>query len=99
MLAVVEQGNKQYLVKRGQVIKVEKIVAELGQEIEMSSVKYVLDEKSKSIFGSGTVRAEVISMERDKKLVIFKKRRRKNSRRKNGHRQSVTVLRIKDIVI
>nr|WP_227028952.1 50S ribosomal protein L21 [Neorickettsia sennetsu] len=99
MLAVVEQGSKQYLVRKGQVISVEKISAEPGKEVEISCVKCVLDEEARPHFGVGTVKAKVLAQERGEKLVIFKKRRRKNSRRRNGHRQYVTILRVTDVTL
>jgi large subunit ribosomal protein L21 len=99
MLAILEQGGKQHLVKSGNVLKVEKIDAEVGSRINMESVKFIITPDKQYIHGKGVVTAEVISQERDKKVIIFKRRRRKNSRRKNGHRQYLTILRIKDISI
>ena len=87
MYAVVSQGGKQHLVRKGQVLKVEKIKSDVGSEFSIQDVKFAIDDKGKPVYKGASVKAEVISQERDQKLVIFKKRRRKNYRRKSGHRQ------------
>ena len=97
MLAVVHQGGKQYALKKGQIIKVEKVEAETGTAIIMDQVKMIIAEDNRVFYNQGSVSAEVIEQKRDKKLIIFKKKRRKNYRRKNGHRQSITILKIQDI--
>lgn len=99
MLAVLEQGGKQHLVRQGSLLKLEKIDAEAGSEIKLDSIRFIVTQDNQCVYGQGSVTAQVVSQERDKKIVVFKKRRRKNSRRKNGHRQYITVLRIKDISI
>lgn len=96
MFAVIDTGGKQYLVKKGSIIKVEKLEAEEGKEIEINKVICVLNNGLSSFHGA-TVKAEVLEQRRGEKIIIFKKKRRKNYRRKTGHRQYITVLRINEI--
>jgi large subunit ribosomal protein L21 len=101
MFAVIRTGGKQYRVTPNSVLKVEKLPAAEGDEITFTDVLAVGGEGALTI-GSPTVAgarvtAQVISQERLEKVIIFKKRRRQNSRRKNGHRQHVTVLRVQAI--
>ncbi|WP_333022983.1 50S ribosomal protein L21 [Wolbachia endosymbiont of Pentidionis agamae] len=101
MFAVIKTGGKQYLIRKGSVLKVEKLDAEVGKVVELNKVicfQSALNEDL-SISNSAVVKAEVLEQRRDKKIIIFKKRRRKNYRRKNGHRQYITVLRINEIVL
>ncbi|APR97885.1 50S ribosomal protein L21 [Wolbachia endosymbiont of Folsomia candida] len=96
MFAVIETGGKQYLVKKGSIIKVEKLEAEEGKEVEISKVVCVSN-NGLSYSSNVTVKAEVLEQCRGEKIIIFKKKRRKNYRRKTGHRQHITVLRINEI--
>lgn len=96
MFAVIETGGKQYLVKKGSVIKVEKLEAEEGKEVEIDKV-VCLSGNGLSYSPNATVKAEVLEQRRGEKIIIFKKKRRKNYRRKAGHRQYITVLRINEI--
>ena len=101
MFAVIRTGGKQYRVTPNAVLKVEKLEAEAGATITFTDVLAVGGEGSLTI-GSpvvpgATVTATVIAQDRLDKIIIFKKRRRQNSRRKNGHRQHVTVLRVAEI--
>lgn len=96
MFAVIETGGKQYLVKKGSIIKVEKLEAEKGQEIEINKVVCTSND-GLSFPANATVKAEVLEQCRGEKIIIFKKKRRKNYRRKTGHRQYITVLRINEI--
>ena len=96
MFAVIETGGKQYKVEKDEIIKIEKLSAE--KEVVFDKVLMV-DGKVGAPFVSGaTVKAEVIDQIRDKKIIVFKKKRRHNYRRKQGHRQYLTVIKIKDIV-
>ncbi|MDG7056863.1 MAG: 50S ribosomal protein L21 [Wolbachia endosymbiont of Penenirmus auritus] len=96
MFAVIETGGKQYLVKKGSVIKVEKLEAEEGKEVEIDKV-VCLSDNGLSYSSNATVKAEVLEQCRGERIIIFKKKRRKNYRRKTGHRQYITVLRINEI--
>ena len=101
MFAVIRTGGKQYRVTPNAVLKVEKLDVEPGATVTFSDVLAVGGESGTSIgtpFVPGaTVTATVIAQDRLAKIIIFKKRRRQNSRRKNGHRQHVTVLRVAGI--
>ncbi|OCA06335.1 50S ribosomal protein L21 [Wolbachia endosymbiont of Trichogramma pretiosum] len=98
MFAVIETGGKQYLVEKGSVIKVERLQAEEKEEVEINRVICV-SSNGLSCSSNAVVKAEVLRQCRDKKIIIFKKKRRKNYRRKNGHRQYITVLRINEIIL
>jgi large subunit ribosomal protein L21 len=98
MFAVIRTGGKQYRVTPNAVLKVEKLDAEPGATITFTDVLAVggaggLTVGSPLVAGA-SVTATVIAQDRLDKVLIFKKRRRQNSRRKNGHRQHVTVLRV-----
>lgn len=98
MFAVVETGGKQYKVKEQDVIKVELLRAKVGERISLNSLA-VFDGSTGGEFraNTGSVSAEVVSHFRSDKIIVFKKRRRKNYRRKNGHRQDMTVLRVVEV--
>jgi large subunit ribosomal protein L21 len=101
MFAVIRTGGKQYRVQPDQVLKVEKLEAEAGGTITFTDVLAVGGEGSLTIgaptVAGASVTATVIAQDRLDTVIIFKKRRRQNSRRKNGHRQKVTVLRVSAI--
>ncbi len=94
MFAIVRTGGKQYRVAAGDKIVVEKIDGEAGSSVKLSDVLLAGDGgELKSVDGL-VVSAEVIAQAQGEKVVIFKKRRRHNYRRKNGHRQQHTILKI-----
>lgn len=101
MFAVIKTGGKQYRVAPGDEIEIEKLEGEAGQAVTFSEVLLVGGEAAPKVgapFVAGaSVAGEVVEQTRANKVIIFKKRRRKNSRRKNGHRQHLTVVRITDI--
>ena len=98
MFAVIRTGGKQYRVTPNAVLKVEKLDAEAGGTITFTDVLAVGVDGNLTlgspIISDASVTATVIAQDRLDKVIIFKKRRRQNSRRRNGHRQHVTVLRI-----
>ena len=101
MFAVIRTGGKQYRVSPDMVLKVEKLEVEAGATWTFEDVLCVGTDDGLTI-GSPTVpgasvKATVIAQDRLDKIIIFKKRRRQNSRRRNGHRQHVTVLRVSEI--
>ena len=101
MFAVLKTGGKQYKVAENDVLRIEKTEGEEGSKLKLTEILMVSDGK-KTTIGSPLVKgaeveAEIISQERDPKIIVFKKKRRQNYRRKKGHRQHVTVLRIKKI--
>ena len=98
MFAVIRTGGKQYRVTPNAVLKVEKLDAEPGATVTFTDVLAVGSDSGVTlgapVVAGASVTATVIAQDRLDKVIIFKKRRRQNSRRKNGHRQHVTVLRI-----
>ena len=101
MFAVVRTGAKQYRVAEGDVIKVERLAGEAGDTVTLGEV-LMLGGDSPEIgvptVEGASVAAEILEQGRDKKVVVFKKRRRQNYRRKKGHRQHLTVLRVDEIL-
>ena len=94
MFAIVRTGGKQYRVAAGDKIAVEKLSGEAGDKISLGDILLAGDgDKAQDVSGL-TVSAEIIAQERGEKVIVFKKRRRHNYRRKQGHRQSFTLLRI-----
>ncbi len=102
MFAVIRTGGKQYRVVPEQVLKVEKLAVEAGATVTFTDVLAVGGGEGSTVIGAplvvgASVTATVIAQDRLDTVIIFKKRRRQNSRRRNGHRQPVTVLRIGEI--
>ena len=101
MFAVIRTGGKQYRVTPNAVLKVEKLEAEAGGTVTFTDVLAVGAGGNLTIgaplVADASVTATVIAQDRLDKVIIFKKRRRQNSRRRNGHRQHVTVLRVNGI--
>jgi len=102
MFAVIKTGGKQYRVQKDDVFVVEKLVAEAGDTIQFDQVLMICEDGKAPTVGSpmldkAIVSAEVVRQTRGEKIIIFKKRRRQNSRRKNGHRQDLTLVKITDI--
>ena len=102
MFAVIKSGGKQYKVAKDDVIRVEKLDAEEGATVNLNEVLMVGDVKSQTVgaplVDGAAVSATVLEQMRDRKIIVFKKQRRQNYRRRNGHRQHMTVLRIDDIL-
>ncbi|MCE2483135.1 MAG: 50S ribosomal protein L21 [Alphaproteobacteria bacterium] len=102
MYAVVRTGGKQYRVARDDVIRVERLGGAVGSTVELANVLMVGDGARTEIgapaVSAAKVVAEIVEQTRDAKLLVFKKKRRKNHRRLRGHRQQLTVLRITDIL-
>jgi large subunit ribosomal protein L21 len=94
MFAVVRTGGKQYRVAAGDKIAVEKLAGKAGDVITLDDVLLAGEGGTLADPKSVTVSAEIIAQTRGEKVVVFKKRRRHNYRRKAGHRQQITVLRI-----
>jgi large subunit ribosomal protein L21 len=101
MFAVIKTGGKQYRVAAGDVIKVEKLDGDAGATVNFPDVLAVGDGDKVTLgaplVDGATVTAEVLEQTRAKKIIVFKKKRRQNYRRKNGHRQHLTVLRITNV--
>ena len=101
MYAIIKTGGKQYKVAEGDTIKVEKLNAQVGDTVTFDDVKLLTkDEKAiidKSELESVKVEGKVIAQERAKKVIVFKFKRRKGYKRKQGHRQEQTKLHITKI--
>jgi len=102
MYAVVKTGGKQYRVAKDDVLKIERLPGEEGDIITLDEV-LMLGEGSAVTVGApliagASVAAEIVEQARGPKIIIFKKRRRQNYRRKKGHRQLLTVVKITDIL-
>jgi len=94
MFAVVRTGGKQYRVAAGDKIAVEKLAGDAGDTITLGDVLLAGEGEKMEDAGKVTVSAEIIAQAKSEKVTVFKKRRRHNYRRKNGHRQQMTLLRI-----
>lgn len=102
MFAVIKTGGKQYRVAADDEITIERLAGEAGDTIEFKEVLMVGGADA-PLIGAPTVDgasvvAEIVRQARGDKIIIFKKRRRQNSRRRNGHRQDLTIVRVKDIL-
>lgn len=102
MYAIVRQGNHQYRVQPGDVIQIEKIAAEKGDEVELGEVLLVHDgqklEFGSPVVSDTAVKAKVLRNGRGKKIVVYKFKRRKGYSKKQGHRQSFTEVKITGVV-
>ena len=102
MMAVIKTGGKQYAVKAGQILKVEKLDGKKGDSISFSNVLAVTDSSNHTIgnplIKGASVEAKILDQIRNKKIIVFKKRRRQNYRSTQGHRQYLTVLKIESIM-
>jgi large subunit ribosomal protein L21 len=101
MFAIVKTGGKQYQVAVGDQVVVERLEGEVGSEVSLSEVLAIGGGEA-PIVGATTVpaaavRAKIVQQPRSAKVIVFKKKRRKNYRRKHGHRQELTVLKIEEI--
>ena len=97
MYAVIKTGGKQYRVTSGDVLKVEKLAGEEGKEIVFNEVLALGDTIGTPLVAGASVKATVLKQARDAKVIVFKKKRRQNYRRKNGHRQNITIVKITDL--
>ena len=102
MFAVIKTGGKQYRVAANDVITVAKLEGEPGQSLTFDNVLMFTNDGTTELGGPTvagvTVAGEVVEQARGPKIIAFKKRRRQNSRRKRGHRQDLTVVRITEIL-
>ena len=101
MLAVFKTGGKQYSVKAGQILKVEKLEGKKGDSVSFKDVLAVSENAQNTIgaplVDGAVVEAKILDQIRDKKIIVFKKRKRQNYRSTQGHRQYLTVLKIESI--
>jgi len=100
MYAVIKTGGKQYRVSEGQKLRVEKLPGSVGEKVTLGEVLLLGGDSPKigqPLVKGASVAAEIVAQDRGKKIVVFKFRRRKNYRRKTGHRQQYTELKITGI--
>ncbi|MBL4907762.1 MAG: 50S ribosomal protein L21 [Sneathiella sp.] len=102
MFAVIKTGGKQYKVAKDDVIKVERLAGEAGDTLQLDQVLALTDDKGAMTLGTpmlegATVSATLLEQARADKIIVFKKKRRQGYRRKAGHRQDLTVLKITEI--
>ena len=101
MYAVIKTGGKQYRVQPGETVQVEKLDVEVGKTVEFDEVLLVADGESIRLgtphVAGAKVVAEVVDQGRDKKILVYKYRRRKAWHRKQGHRQPFTALKVTEI--
>jgi large subunit ribosomal protein L21 len=98
--AVIRTGGKQYRVEPGSLIRVEKLPGEVGAAVEFTEVLLAGGDAIRigtPLLDGVRVRGQIVDQARDKKILIFKKKRRKNYRRRRGHRQSLTTVRVTEI--
>ena len=102
MFAIIKTGGKQYSVESGKVLKIEKIIGKKGETYTFDKVLLIGDSQKQTlgtpIIEGASVKATIIDQIRDKKIIVFKKKRRKNYRKTKGHRQYLTVLKIDKIL-
>ncbi len=101
MYAVLRTGGKQYRVEPGKIFRVEKLPGDVGEEILIKDVLMVSDgenvEVGKPLLDDYWVKCRIIEQGRSKKIIVFKYKRRKNYKRKHGHRQYYTALKVEEI--
>jgi large subunit ribosomal protein L21 len=100
MFAIVKTGGKQYRVGVGDQITVERLAGEVGAAISLDQVLAVggdAPQVGTPVVTGASVTAKIVQQPRGTKIIVFKKKRRKNYRRKRGHRQELTVLKIEEI--
>ncbi len=103
MFAIIQTGGKQYRVSPGDILRVEHLPGERGDEVLLQQVLLVADGEAiqvgQPLVAGARVVSEILRQGKAKKIIVFKKKRRKKYRRKQGHRQLFTALEIKDIVM
>ena len=99
--AVIQTGGKQYKVSASEILKIERLNDAEGKTVEFKNVLFLNDDKTTEIgnpnIQGAKVEATILKNTKNKTILVFKKRRRKNSRRKNGHRQQFSLIRINKI--
>ena len=103
MFAVIKSGGKQYRIALGSILKLEKIDAEKNNSVVFKEVLMIKNETSYQLgspfLSNVEVKGRILENKKDKKVIVFKKRRRHNSRRKNGHRQNLSIVQIEEISV
>ena len=103
MYAIIRTGGKQFKISPGDTIRVEKITGQAGETVEMKDVLFYAEGENvltgRPLLPNIKVLGEILAHHRAKKVIIFKKKRRKGYSKKTGHRQSFTSLKIKEISV
>ena len=103
MYAVIKSGGKQYRVAPGQTIRLEKVSGEVGAKIELGNILLVENDGNiqvgSPLVANAKIEATVVEHDRAKKILVFKKKRKKQYRRTAGHRQDYTAVRIDNIIV
>jgi large subunit ribosomal protein L21 len=103
MYAVIRSGGKQYRVAPGETIRLEKLTGEVGAKVELGDVLLVENDGNiqvgNPLIANAKVEATVVEHDREKKILVFKKKRKKQYRRTQGHRQDYTAVRIDNIIV
>jgi len=103
MYAVIRSGGKQYRVAPGQTIRLEKVAGKAGSKVELGDVLLVENEGNiqvgSPVVANAKIQATVLEHDRAKKILVFKKKRKKQYRRTQGHRQDYTAVRIDSIIV
>jgi len=101
--AIILTGGKQYRVSPGDVLRVEHLPGARGDEVVLSQVLLVADgqdlQVGQPLVENASVKGQILRQGKAKKILVFKKKRRKNYRRKQGHRQLFTALQIQEIIV
>ncbi len=97
MFAVIKTGGKQYKVQKDSVIIVEKLAGEAGTKVSFDQVLMAGDKVGTPVVEGATVAGEIVKQTRGEKVIIFKKIRRHGYKRKQGHKQDLTIVKITDI--
>ena len=103
MYAVIRSGGKQYRVTPGQTIRMERVAGDVGSKLELKDVLLVQNDGDSQlgspVLANAIVEATVVEQDRAKKIIVFKKKRKKQYRRTRGHRQNYTAVRIDKISV
>jgi large subunit ribosomal protein L21 len=103
MFVIIKTGGKQYKIQPGDIVKLELLGDEKGKKVTFNDV-LACNHEGKDLIGSPflkniEVKGEILENKKGKKVIVFKKRRRHNSRRLNGHRQGISVVKINEVVL
>lgn len=102
MFAIIVTGGKQYRVSPGDILRVERLPGERGDEVSLKQVLLVAEDDNiqvgRPVLENAEVKGQILRQGKAKKIIVFKKKRRKKYRRKQGHRQLFTALQVKDII-
>ena len=97
MFAIIETGGKQYKVTKDSVIVIERVAGQAGEKVNFNEVLMVDGNVGAPFVEGASVVGEIVKQTRGEKVIVFKKRRRQGYRRKNGHKQELSVVKIADI--